>query len=161
MIFTKALSYKEITKTLDKDTDVIAIVGCETCVRVAGVGGVDKLRELALKLRADGYHVLEGHLVPEACTPKIFFAKIDMKVTALISLSCNAGTTNFARNYANLKVIETVEDIGLMVSDTDQGILKITMPYKKESTARGQEYHSGDGKKLDSNNNLPIMEVAK
>ncbi len=161
MIFTKALSYKEITKTLDKETDIIAMVGCETCVRVAGVGGVDKLRNLALQLREDGYHVLEGHLIPEACTPKIFFAKIDPKVTTLISLSCNAGTTNFARNYSHLKVIETVEDIGLMVSDTDQEILKITMPYKKNSTQRGQEYHAGDGKKLDTNNNLPIMEVKK
>lgn len=161
MIFTKALSYKEIINNIDKEQDIISLVGCETCVRVAGVGGEDKVRTLALKLKEDGYNVLDGYMIPACCTPKVYFAKMDPRVTTVISVACNAGTNNLKRFYGHLKVIDVAQDIGLMVDNTDDHILQITMPFKKGSDELGKEYKSGTGEKLPTNDNLFGKEVTK
>ncbi|WP_461204981.1 hypothetical protein [Clostridium sp. DL1XJH146] len=161
MIFTKALDYEDIKVNLNKEEDIITIIGCETCVRVAGSGGQEKMKELALQLRKDGYNVKDGFMVPSACTPKVLFAKLSKDVNTIISLACGAGTANIGRSFEGYKIIESVEDIGLMVTDTKKEIIKITMPFKKDSCEVGKEYEVITGNKNDSDNGLPIMEVVK
>ncbi len=152
MIFTKSLDIEDIKKNLDKDNDVIAIIGCETCVRVSGAGGDEKMRELALQLRTDGYKVKEGFMVPTACTPKIFLAKPDRSVNTILSLACSAGTSNLERELSQYKVVRTTEDIGLMIHDTATEILKITMPYRDHENELGNEYeaHTGAARKSEA-----------
>lgn len=161
MIFTKALKYEDIKKNLDKDSDIITIIGCETCVRVAGSGGQEKMKELAINLRNEGYNVLDGFMVPSACTPKIFLAKLNKDVNTIISLACCAGTSNLERCYSGYKIIETTEDIGLMVTDTDKEIIKVTMPYENHKDEIGNEYDFYTGNKRTSGNELLKVEVEK
>lgn len=161
MIFTKALKYEDIKKNIDKDNDVITIVGCETCVRVAGSGGEEKMKELAMSLRGEGYNVKDGFMVPTACNPKLFYAKLSKDVNTVISLACNAGFSNMERIFEECKIIEAIEDVGLMVTDTDKRIIKITMPYKNSEDKIGKEYETITGNKKDSDKGLPIMEVEK
>lgn len=161
MIFTKALKYEDITKNIDKDNDIITMIGCETCVRVAGSGGQEKMRELAMKLRNDGYNVKDGYMVPSACTPKVYFAKLDEDVNTIISLACSAGNFNLERIYPDYKVIATIKDIGLMVTDTDKNIIKVTMPYADSENEIGKEYETITGNRNDNDSGLPIMEVGR
>lgn len=158
MIFTKALKYEDITHELDKDEDVISIIGCETCVRVAGAGGQEKLVSLAKKLIEDGYNFKEGYLVPTACTPKVYFAKPHEKVNTIISLACEAGSANIERIYEDYKVIETVQDVGLMCEDAEKHVLKITLPCT-DKNEHGKEYELHTGKKLEDDDNLKFKEV--
>ncbi|MBF9018399.1 MULTISPECIES: hypothetical protein [unclassified Oceanispirochaeta] len=157
MIFAKALKYEDIIKNLDRENDVISMLGCETCVRVAGCGGRKAMKELALKLREDGFNVKEGFLVPTACNPKITFAKLDKEINTVVSMACSAGGSNIKRLFPECKLIESSEDVGLMVSDTDKKVLKITKPFKKFEHETGFEYETLTGIKLESNDNLPIM----
>ena len=161
MILTKSLSYEEITRNLDKEKDSIAIIGCNTCIRVSGSGGPEKLKELALKLRSDGYKVKEGFMLPIACMePYLFTAKLAIGVNTIISLTCSAGVSNMKRNYSELKIIETVDDMGLMVSDANKGILKLVCPYDKYKDKVGSEYGIGSDAKELEKENLPMnMEV--
>jgi hypothetical protein len=161
MIFTKPLKYEDITKNLDKYNDIISLIGCKTCVRVAGTGGSEVMKKLALKLRKDGFNVKDGFLVPTACNPKLLFAKLGKDINTIISLTCSAGSSNITRNYPEYKLVQTSEDAGLMVTDTDKNIIKITMPYENFNDKSGFEYETLTGNKTESNNNLPIMEVGK
>jgi len=161
MIFTKALPYKDIKDNLDKESDVITIIGCPSCVRVSGSGGEEKMRELALKLRKDGFNVKDGFMVPSACTPKVLFARIGRDVNTVLSLACSAGTSNIRRFFLKHKIVETTEDIGLMVTDSDKKILKVTMPYQNHEGETGKEYVVCTGEKRAVDNGLPITEVGK
>ncbi len=161
MIFTKPLKYEDITKNLDKENDIISLLGCETCVRVAGSGGQEVMKKLALKLREDGFNVKDGFLVPTACNPKIMFVKLDKDINTIVSLSCSAGSSNITRTYPEYKLVQTSVDAGLMVTDTDKNIIKITMPYEGFNDEAGFEYETVTGKKTESNDNLPIMESSK
>lgn len=159
MIFTKALPYSEIKKNLNKD-DVITIIGCESCVRTSGCGGEEKMKELALKLRKDGYNVVDGFMVPNSCSPKVLFAKVGKNINTIISLACSAGMSNVKRYFLNYKIVETTADIGLMVSDSDRKVLKVTMPYKDYQAEQGKEYGLCTGEKVDSDSWL-VMEAEK
>lgn len=160
MIFTKALTYKDIEDKLDKN-DVITIIGCESCVRSSGSGGEERMRQIALKLRADGFNVKDGYMVPGACTPKVLFTKLGRDTTAVISLACSAGTSNINRYFGKYKVVEATRDIGLMLMDSDKKVLKVTMPYQGSQDEMGKEYKLCTGEKTDSDNNIPVMEVTK
>ena len=158
MIFSKAISYEDIVKNLDKENDVISMIGCETCVRVAGSGGREVMKNMALRLRKDGYKVKEGFLVPTACNPKLSFASPANDVNTVLSLACSAGSSNILRIFPECRLVQTIEDAGLMVTDTSKKILKITMPFENYEDETGFEYECLSGKKTESNDNLPIME---
>lgn len=157
MIFTKALKYEDITKNLDRENDVISMLGCETCVRVAGTGSREAMKKLALKLREDGFNIKDGFLVPTACNPKLCFAKLSTDINTIVSMSCSAGSSNMMRLFPECKLVEVSEDAGLMITDTDKKIIKITMPYQKFKNEKGFEYEAFTGKKLAENDNLPVM----
>jgi hypothetical protein len=159
MIFTKALPYSEIKQYLDKN-DVITIIGCQSCVRASGCGGEAKMKELALKLRKDGYNVKDGFMVPSSCTPKVLFAKLGKNINTIISLACSAGMSNIQRYFATYKIVATTIDIGLMVSDSDQKVLKVTMPYQEYRNEQGKEYGLCTGEKMNSPK-LLVMEAKK
>lgn len=148
MIMTKSFKYENITKKLDKEKDIISIIGCNTCIRVGGAGGPEKMRELALRLRKDGYNVKDGFMLPDACMePYLITVSLSPEINTVIALSCSAGSSNIKRNYPGLKVIDTVDDIGLMIGDANKGLLKLQRPYKKYRDLKGNEYEMcSDGK---------------
>lgn len=150
MIFGKPVPIDELEKGLNKETDVIAIIGCMACARGSGISGPDQLKDLALKLRADGYNVKEGFEVSATCTPKTLFAKLGKEVNTVISMSCSAGTDNVARLYSNVKAIGAGKDVGLVAGSTTKGLLKVTMPYADFKEEKGKEFGMGVGDKKDT-----------
>lgn len=160
MIFIKGRSYEEITKQLDRD-DVITLIGCQSCARSSGVSETDKMRELAFRLRADGYQVKDGYAISDICTPKVLHAKLGKETNAVIALSCSAGVANLKRCFPGAKIVETTEDIGLAVTDTDKKVLRVTLPYESNKNERGKEYRLLTGEKLKSDDNLFAAEVEK
>ncbi|WP_320127627.1 hypothetical protein [uncultured Sphaerochaeta sp.] len=159
MIFTKKVCYEDIRKQLDKDTDTISLVGCETCARVAGTGGQARMKELALQLRKDGYKVKDGFLIPTVCTPKLGFAKVGSDVNTILSLACNAGTSNIRRFFPNCKIVETTEDVGLMIEDAKEETLQITMSYDKFTMEIGNTFEAFTGVRKDSINAMVSKEA--
>lgn len=156
MIFTKALKYDNVVEKLEKETDVITIIGCETCTRVSGVCNDQNVISLAKKLSEDGYNVEGGYLVPAACSPKVLFAKLNSNVNTIISFACGAGTSNITRTFEDLKVIPVAEDIGLMIEDSSKHILKVTVPYAGHEDEYGKEYVVFTGEKAKDDNNLSV-----
>jgi hypothetical protein len=149
MIFTKALPYEQIKASLSKD-DRIMIIGCESCVRASGCGGAEKMKELALRLRKDGYQVIDGYMVPGSCSPKVLFAKPGKSINTIISLACSAGGANIRRYYPGYKIVETTRDIGLMVTDSEKKVLKVTMPYRGSEDEKDNEYGLCTGEKRET-----------
>ncbi|MCW4015684.1 MAG: hypothetical protein NWF06_04880 [Candidatus Bathyarchaeota archaeon] len=149
MIFSKIEPYEEIIKKLDKKEDKIAIISCNTCARTCGNGGLNKLNELGLRLIRDGYHVTDEAVVLYACSePILREAKLDLDANTIIVLSCSAGWSCFTRNFADKKVVQVTEDIGLVVTDTDKEIFKVVMPYKNHEEELGKEYRINTGEPL-------------
>ena len=140
MIFTNSLPYDDIVRQIDKENDVITIVGCNTCIRVSGSGGPEKMKEMASKLKIDGYSVKDGYMLPIACMePYLFTVKLNAEVNTIVALCCTAGFSNIKRNYPEIKVIETVDNVGLIVADANKGVVKVAMPYEKHSDKLGEE----------------------
>ncbi len=160
MIFIKSRSYEEITKQLNQN-DVVTLIGCQSCARSSGVSETDKMRELALRLRADGYKVKDGYAISDICTPKVLYAKLGKDVSAVIVLSCSAGVANVKRYFQGVKIVETSEDIGLALADTDKKVMKVTLPYESNINERGKEYRLLTGDRLNSDDNLFATEVEK
>ncbi len=158
MLFSNSIKYKDLTDQLDKEHDMISIIGCNTCIRVSGAGGPEKMKELASKLKKDGYHIVDGFMLPFGCMePYLAMVKLNHTVNTVIALSCTAGVSNLKRNYPKLKIVETVDNIGLIVADTNKGVLKIAMPYEKYKDQLGEEYPIGsDGKNKMPNKQIPI-----
>lgn len=154
MIFGKGLPIEEVEKNLNKESDVIAIIGCQACARASGYGGPVKMKDMALKLRADGYNVKEGFTILYSCTPKALFAKLDKEVNTVISVSCGAGADNIARLFPNVKSMGSSQDVGLAPGSTKLGLLKVTMPFADFKEEMGKEFGMGVGDEKDTHNEL-------
>jgi len=158
MIFTKANEYENIISQLDKN-DFITIISCSSCARIAGTGGEKPMKQLALRLRKDGYQVVDGYTINTVCTPKVFQAKIGKKVNTLISLTCSAGTCNLEKLFEGYKVVEATRDIGLMSADNKKKTVRVEVPYEGYEHIKGQEYEMFTGQEIE--NNKVIEEDAK
>lgn len=140
MNLTKPIEYKNIKDQLNKK-DSIALISCNNCVRVAGTSNVDKMKELALRLREDGYNVIEGNIVTLACVePYLKTVRISYKVDTVIVLACCAGWSNIKRNFPNLKLVKSLYSMGPMVGDMEKGVIKLLMPYKAYADQKGNEF---------------------
>ncbi|MFO7964039.1 MAG: hypothetical protein R6U50_08985 [Desulfobacterales bacterium] len=145
MIFTQPLDYETITSELSKD-DTIAIVSCNNCVRVAGTGGEKKMKEMAFRLREDGYRVKEGFLVTKAC-PQPYMGMLGLSplVNKVIVMACTAGWSTACRVCKTRKVVRSLEDIGLLITDTDKGVVKIAKAFDGFEDLVGKEFEIGTG----------------
>lgn len=149
MIFSKILPYEDIIKQLSKEAK-IAIISCNGCARISGSGGLGKADELRLRLIRGGYKVTDEVVVLYACSELSLReakqeAKLNPDVDTIISLACSAGWSCITRNFTNKRVINATEDVGLMVIDADNGVFKLTMPYKRYEKQAGSEYEIGTG----------------
>ena len=150
MIFTKPLDYETITNELSKD-DTISIISCNNCVRVVGTGGEDKMKALAFRLKQDGYNVKDGFLLTKAC-PQPYMGTVQLSplVDTLIVLACTAGWSTANRVFPKLKVVRTLKDVGLLITDTDKGVVKIAKAFNGFDDLVGKEFAIGTGKLMDT-----------
>jgi len=150
VIFTKQREYEAITSELSKD-DTIALVSCNNCVRVAGTGGEEKMKELALRLRENGYNVRDGFLLTKAC-PQPYMGTVQLSplVDTVIVLACTAGWSTANRVFPNRKVIRSLKDVGLLITDTDKGVVKIARAFGGYEDLKGKEFEIGTGAPMDT-----------
>ncbi len=115
---TRAVKYEVIAGQLDKGKDVISMVSCNTCVRLAKTGGAGKMRELALQLREDGFQVKDGFLITLPCWDYCLDnVTLHPTINTVVVLGCSCACANIAVRYPDVKIVPTVIDRGTVVED--------------------------------------------
>lgn len=149
MVFTKLKSYENIIEQLEP-SDIITLISCTSCARKAGSSGEDRMKTLAMKLRENGFEVAGGYNINAVCTPKVIQARIDKKVNTLIIMACTAGTSNYKHYFKDYKIIDAVDDIGLMSANVKQHSVKVELPYGKTMDEKGKMYQMFTGKEIEN-----------
>lgn len=115
---TRSVKYEVIRDQLDKKNDIISLVSCNTCVRLAKTGGEEKMRILAMKLREDGYNVKDGFLITLPCWDSCLEnVKLHPCVNTVVLLACSCAYSSMKTLFSNCKVIQAVIDRGMIVED--------------------------------------------
>jgi len=118
MIGTRKENYKKIIENLNKNNDVISIISCNTCVRLADTGGEKVMRELATKLMEDSYNVVNGHLITLPCEDHYFEnVKLYNHINTIIMLSCASGRANALYHFPNCKIVSAIIDRGVIITE--------------------------------------------
>ncbi len=112
---TKARKYDAIKEELNKE-DKISIISCNTCVRLSQTGGEEKLKELAMKLRADGYKIQDGFLITAPCQDHyINNVTITPDIDTIVMLACSSGCANAQYHFEGKKIVPALEDRGMLL----------------------------------------------
>ena len=115
---TRALKYEAIAEQIQKDLDIVSVISCNTCVRLAKTGGTDKMKQLALRLKSDGYNVRDGFLITLPCWDyNLKNISIHPSVTSVIVLGCSCACANIANHFPTVRIIPAVIDRGTVVED--------------------------------------------
>lgn len=114
MVITKARTYEEIKAQLKK-SDKIWVMSCNSCVRFIGTGGEEKMKQLAQKLKADGFQVTGTTLFGVACLKEIVREKINPDT--IVMLSCDAGIFNINLALKPKKMVCALVTLGIGVRD--------------------------------------------
>jgi ferredoxin len=120
MIVTKSLPYETIKKQLKK-SDKIGIISCNTCVRICGTGGEKALNRLALKLKKDGFKVVDKDLIGSPCD-RNQLQKNQLHGNVQIVLACDAGVYNLRKIFPKHKIIPGLKTIGIGVNKGGKNI---------------------------------------
>lgn len=138
MIYIKPLPYKAIREQLKK-TDVISIVDCLSCAQTSGFHE-GRMRELVLRLRADGFHIKDGFSIPSGCSPKALSVRKDDERTVLLALCCSAGYYNLCRYFPECRVIICAEDVGLMTADSEKKEISVVLTDHAYRSSLNEKY---------------------
>jgi len=115
MIITELKPYGMIKAELEKN-DKIGIVSCNACPRICETGGEPTMKELAERLKKDGYNVVDKDLIGRACDyDQLKAPEIHGNVT--IVLACDAGLYNLKKLFPKRKIIAALDTIGLGAYD--------------------------------------------
>lgn len=119
---TRALKLDVIKENLDKDNDLITLISCNTCVRLAKTGGREKMRQLSEKLREEGYRVKDGFLVTVPCWDHCLEnVKIQPDINTIIVLGCSCASANIKTHFPGRKIVSAIMDRGTVVMDPETG----------------------------------------
>lgn len=144
---SEQLPYEKITENLKKN-DKIAMICCNSCVRFCGSGGLQYMNDLASKLRADGYTVTDIIPTTALCVHDyVRNARVSDGITAVVVSACVAGWTSASRRWKDIKVIPTVETLGLVIGDRRVGIFKLMMPFEAYKDLAGCEWQMMSGER--------------
>jgi len=113
---TEAVPYEEIVSMLAPD-DTVALLTCNTCVRVCRTGGVDFMEEMARRLRADGFNVVDEAVVTTACHYDYVANALPREgFTVAIVLACEVGWIAVRQHCPKPKLIRACKTLGLLSS---------------------------------------------
>lgn len=113
---TEPIPYEEIVAQLSPD-DRIAVITCNTCVRIVGVGGTEIMRGLAKRLREDGFIVTDEISVTTACHyDYVARAPLREDATAAVVLACEVGWMAVVQRLDGRKIVRGAKTTGLMSS---------------------------------------------
>jgi len=115
---TRAVKYEAIAGQLDKEKDIITMVSCNTCVRLAKTGGAAKMKELALQLRKDGFQVKDGFVITLPCWDySLDNVTLHPTINTVVVMGCSCACANIAVHRPGVKIVPTVVDRGTVVED--------------------------------------------
>jgi len=115
MIITKSRPYSEIKKELNKK-DEIGIISCNACARMCGTGGEEAMKQLASKLKKEGFKVVDMDLIGTPCDYDQL-NKSQLHGNVQIVLACDAGVRNLKKIFPKHKIIKGLKSIGLGAYD--------------------------------------------
>ena len=120
MIVTCSKPYGVVRGMLKK-WKTVGIVACNSCARACETGGKEKLEELATRLKADGFQVVDTELVPLACNVDAM-KKPDYKADYLVVLACDSGVFTLQSLFPNKVVVPALDTVGLGARDVQGNI---------------------------------------
>ncbi len=115
MIVTNSKPYGVIRGMLKK-WKTVGIVSCNSCARACETGGKESMDELATRLKADGFQVLDTELVPLACNLDAV-KRPDYKADYLVVLACDSGVFTLQSLFPNKIVVPALDTVGLGARD--------------------------------------------
>jgi hypothetical protein len=120
MIVTSCKPYGVVRGMLKK-WKKIGIVSCNSCARACETGGKEKMDELALRLKQDGFNVVDTELLPMACNVDAA-KKPNYQADYLIALACDSGVCTLQSLFPNKVVVPALDTIGLGARDVQGNI---------------------------------------
>jgi len=127
MIITEMKPYGLIKSKLNKK-DQIGIVSCNSCPRICETGGEEKMKEIAGRLKKDGFNVVDMDLIGRACDFDLL-KKDELHGTTTIVLACDAGVYNLHKLFPKRRIIIALNAIGLGAFD-HKGNLTLVKKFK-------------------------------
>jgi hypothetical protein len=115
VIVTNSKPYGVIRGMLKK-WKTVGIVSCNSCARVCETGGKEKMDELAARLKADGFQVVDTELVPLACNLDAV-KRPDYKADYLVVLACDSGAFTLQSLFPDKIVVPALDTVGLGARD--------------------------------------------
>jgi len=113
---TEAIPYEEIVAQLEPG-EKVALVTCNTCVRIVGTGGEEFMEDMARRLRADGFDVTDEVVTITACNRDyVVDAPMSGRQTATVVLACDVGWMAVVQRFRDGKCIKACKTTGLMSS---------------------------------------------
>ena len=120
MTITEPKPYGMIKSQLNKN-DKIGLVSCNACVKFCETGGEEKMRELAKRLKEDGFNVVDIDLIGIACDlDQVKKETFDGDV--IIVFACDAGTYNVKKIVGDKKVLAALNTVGIGTRDKEGNI---------------------------------------
>lgn len=127
MIITESKPYGMI-KTQLKKSDRVGIVSCNSCARMCETGGMKGMKQLATRLRKDGFTVADMDLIGLACDFDQL-KKEELKGNVTIVLACDAGVYNLKKLFQKRRIIAALDTVGLGVWD-EKGNLTLVKKFR-------------------------------
>jgi len=123
MIITRNISYDVLKGMLNKAKRT-GIVACDSCSSACDTGGRKKLDEITVRLKEDGYDVMQTELILMPCN-------VDLKeisgfeVDEFLILACDAAVNTFQMLFSSKKIIPGLNTIGYGTRDAQGNIFII------------------------------------
>jgi hypothetical protein len=127
MIITESKPFGMIKAQLNKK-DKIGIVSCNSCVRICETGGKEAMKELADRLKKEGFNVVDMDLIGMACDFDQL-KKDELKGDITIALACDAGVYNLKKLFPNRKIVQALDTVGLGAYD-EKGDLNLVKEFE-------------------------------
>ena len=128
MIVTKTKPYSKIKSQLKK-SDRIGIISCNACARMCNTGGEKRMKELAKKLKKDGFNIVDMDLIGTPCNFDLL-NKTQLHGNVQVVLACDAGVYNLKKLFPKHKIIAALETLGVGAFD-NKGKITLVKRFKK------------------------------
>jgi hypothetical protein len=115
MIITKSLSYPEIKRNFKKNSK-IGIVSCNACAKMCQTGGELKMEEIGLKLKKDGFNVIDSDLIGVACDFNQL-KKGELHGDTTLVLACDSAVYNLRKLFPKRKIVPALKTLGIGAYD--------------------------------------------
>ena len=115
MIVTKAKPYSEVKKGLKK-SDEIGVISCNACARMCGTGGEKVMKALVMKLKKDGFNIVDVDLIGTPCDYNQL-NKSQLHGNVQIVLACDSGMYNLKKLFPKHKIISGTKTLGVGAHD--------------------------------------------